>query len=65
MVHEAFQSQVESPFKGHGVLFFDMKGRCQPTNGEIAPAPLKRLQALGFPLANRLSGRLKPIVYNY
>jgi hypothetical protein len=65
MVHEAFQSQTNCPCRTLGILFFDMKGRCQPTNGEIAPAPLKRLQALGLPLANRLSGQLKPIVYNY
>jgi hypothetical protein len=41
-----------------------MKGGHEPTNGELSATAPQALLALGFPLAKRLSGQLKPDVYN-
>jgi hypothetical protein len=65
MGHDAFQWRYPSPFVEPETWFCDVKGGCEPTNGETPAAEPQALQALGFPLAKRLSGQLKPDVYNY
>ena len=62
--HEAFQWRWPSPCRRPERPLCDLKGRREPTNGNLDAARPQALWALGFPLAKRSNGRMKPDVYN-